>query len=26
VIGVFVFGAVLGWYIIRKEKELEEDI
>jgi len=26
VIGVFVFGAILGWYIIRKEKELAEDI
>lgn len=26
VIGVFLFGAVLGWYIIRKEKELAEDI
>lgn len=26
VMGVFVFGAVLGWYIIRKEKELAEDI
>jgi len=26
VIGVFAFGAILGWYIIRKEKELAEDI
>jgi len=26
VIGVFLFGAVLGWYIIRKEKELAKDI
>ncbi|WP_263832136.1 MFS transporter [Sulfurospirillum oryzae] len=26
VMGVFVFGALLGWYIIRKEKELAEDI
>lgn len=26
VIGVFVCGAFLGWYIIRKEKELSEDI
>lgn len=26
VIGVFVFGTILGWYLIRKEKELAEDI
>lgn len=26
VISVFLFGVVLGWYIIRKEKELAKDI
>jgi MFS family permease len=26
VIAVFFFGAILGWYLIRKEKELAEDI
>ena len=26
VIAVFLLGAILGWYIIRKEKELAEDI